>query len=271
LPPAVASAQATVTSDLLTQPLVLAAAPAPSAESWDDFREGWHYRSTLGLWASKIEGTVGRETGVGDFTSDVDSSFSDLVDKMTGAIGVNFELGNGPFTMLVNGQWNRFEDDAETRNGFDADVEAQLAWIDIAGSYKFFDETYGEQALENRLTLEGIVGVRWVYLSAEIDVNEGPFAGANEDREKNWFDPYVAARMKYSIDRNWNFTVSGGVGGFGLGSDLAWQAAGYVEYRFTQQFSLYGGYRAVAFDYDDDGFVFDTVLHGPEIGMGFRW
>ena len=60
------------------------------------------------------------------------------------------------------------------------------------------------------------------------------------------------------------------VGGFGVGSDFAWSLNAEFEYRFNPTWSAFVGYRVFDYDYEDDGFKFDMMLHGPLIGIGWR-
>lgn len=66
-------------------------------------------------------------------------------------------------------------------------------------------------------------------------------------------------------------TVLADVGGFGVSSDLTWQALGGIEYRFNETWSLKAGYRAMGVDYRNAGLKLDGVPHGPAIGVGIRF
>lgn len=52
-------------------------------------------------------------------------------------------------------------------------------------------------------------------------------------------------------------------------------ATGIVGYRFNDSTSMYAGYRAVSWDYDDgsgsNNFEWDVTLHGPMLGFGYRF
>jgi opacity protein-like surface antigen len=65
--------------------------------------------------------------------------------------------------------------------------------------------------------------------------------------------------------------VLGDVGGFGVGSDLTWQAFGGVSYDINETWSIKAGYRALATDYENGGFRLDAVSHGPVVGLGVRF
>ena len=53
--------------------------------------------------------------------------------------------------------------------------------------------------------------------------------------------------------------------------DLTWQAFGGVEYRFAQHWSARAGYRALGIDIDTRETRIDAVLHGPLLGVSYRF
>ena len=233
-------------------------------DAWDDYADRWRLHLNLALWAPRINGSIGK----GDFETDLDVSFADLFDKLTLAYGLDAEVRKGRFAVILFGQYQHFEADAATARGFDADASVNFALIDIALAYQVLNMPGG--APDSRFSIEALAGFRWTYLSAKIEINEGPFAGLEQDREKNWFDPYVGTRLRYDFDRHWNVSALGTIGGFGVGSDVAWSAYGQLEYRFDAKWSFILGYRAISYDYEDDGFIFDVTMHGPVIGLGIR-
>ena len=64
------------------------------------------------------------------------------------------------------------------------------------------------------------------------------------------------------------------IGGFGIGSDLAWQLQAMAGYRFSKLFDLTAGYRVISLDYQSgeglSTFVYDMVTFGPMIRLGFN-
>lgn len=250
-------------------PLYAATSPEKTAaekkaDLWNDRSENWHYISHLGFWFAQSSGTVGK----GDFEVDADASFSDIFDKLNFGFGIDSELRKGPFSLIIFGMYQHFESDATGPLGNDGDVEAELAVVDLALAYEFWRTPLGDGG--SSFALEGLAGLRWTYLSAGIDINEGPLAGRDQDRDKNWFDPYLGARARIDFDRHWNVSVLGTAGGFGVGSDFAWSSYAQLEYRFNEKWSAFVGYRAMSYDYEDDGFKFDVTLFGPVIGVALR-
>jgi hypothetical protein len=92
---------------------------------------------------------------------------------------------------------------------------------------------------------------------------------------QDWFDPLVGARAIFDLSEKWAVSLDGSIGGFGVGSDFAWDAAGLIGYRFglfgKDNAAVFGGYRAHSQDYidgsGDDKFEWDVTLHGPILGL----
>ena len=73
----------------------------------------------------------------------------------------------------------------------------------------------------------------------------------------------------------WTFNLRGDVGGFGVGSDFAWQLFPYVSWQFGERASMQAGYRAISMDYDEGSglseFKYDVVTQGAQLGVTFRF
>jgi len=90
-------------------------------------------------------------------------------------------------------------------------------------------------------------------------------------RDDYWFDPYVGLRGRYNFNKTVYTAVRGEIGGFGVGADLMWQVEGVVGINLTRSIFTEIGYRALGADFRDNNFVFDVVLHGPQITTGITF
>jgi hypothetical protein len=65
--------------------------------------------------------------------------------------------------------------------------------------------------------------------------------------------------------------VRGDGGGFGVGSDLTWQAFPYFGWQFAKWGSLQAGYRWLYMDYETGSgtrqFKYDMLNQGPQLGF----
>jgi hypothetical protein len=90
-------------------------------------------------------------------------------------------------------------------------------------------------------------------------------------RADYWFDPYVGLRGRYNFSKAFYTAVRGEIGGFGVGSSLMWQVEGAVGCNLTRNIFTEIGYRALSFDYENDGLTFDAITHGPQITTGIKF
>jgi hypothetical protein len=89
-------------------------------------------------------------------------------------------------------------------------------------------------------------------------------------RDDYWFDPYGGLRLRYNFNKTFYTAVRGEVGG-GVASDLMWEVEGVIGINLTRSIFTEVGYRALAVDYDNDGLLFDTVMHGPQVTAGITF
>jgi hypothetical protein len=94
-----------------------------------------------------------------------------------------------------------------------------------------------------------------------------------------WVDPLVGLRVRHQFTPGHELTLSGDIGGFGVGSELSWQAVGAYRFAFAK---IYGadwsgmiGYRALYADYSKGAgntlYRFDVLQHGPMVGVSARF
>ncbi len=114
---------------------------------------------------------------------------------------------------------------------------------------------------------EVLAGGRVNFMGGGVEVS-----GTSYDQDKTWFDPIVGVRLRASTAGRWDFSLRGDIGGFGVGSEFAWQIHPLVEFRASRGVGITAAYRAMDMDYaSDDGFVWDVTTFGPELGVTFRF
>ena len=90
-------------------------------------------------------------------------------------------------------------------------------------------------------------------------------------KDDYWFDPYVGLRARYNFNKTFYTAVRGEIGGFGVGADLMWEVETVVGINLTRSIFTEIGYRALGADYENNGLLFDAVLHGPQITTGITF
>ena len=89
-------------------------------------------------------------------------------------------------------------------------------------------------------------------------------------QEETWADPVVGLKGRVSLTPQLYLTGWGMIGG-GASSDIVWDVLGGVGYQFNDTISAVAGYRAAGVDYENEGFVYDVIQHGPILGVVFRF
>ncbi len=90
-------------------------------------------------------------------------------------------------------------------------------------------------------------------------------------KDEYWFDPYLGLRGRYNFNKVFYTAVRGEIGGFDVGSELMWEVEGVIGINLTRSIFTEVGYRALSVDYNNDGFLFDTITHGPQITTGITF
>jgi hypothetical protein len=88
---------------------------------------------------------------------------------------------------------------------------------------------------------------------------------------ENWFDPFIGLRGRYNLTKALYLTAETDVGGFGIGSEITWEAYGALGLQITRNIYSEVGYRYLYLDYDTTSFIFQGALHGAQITAGITF
>ena len=230
----------------------------------------WNFTAAPYLILPSMNG----EVGIGEQFVDVDADPGKIFDNLEGAFMFFFEASNEKW--IVNFDFLYMKLGAGGTTPLlerPADVELKQLGLTFNGMYKVNDWA--------------AVGVGFRINSIDqsffIPALAGPGPGDIElpaiDRSANnsWVDPLIVARLMTRFDEsNWRLGIVGDIGGFGIGSDLAWQLNPFVGYQFSKLFEIDLAYRWLSMDYNSGGvgpdyFLYDMVISGPEIGFFFHF
>lgn len=127
------------------------------------------------------------------------------------------------------------------------------------------------------VSLEVLGGGRYVRLDVELDITGGGPLGAQleVDKDVDWLEPFVGARLRFMLSKSLTFAIRGDAGGFGIGSDMTWALVNTLQFQMSRKSVLLLGYRILDIDYDQGSggtrFVYDIMMHGPTAGVMFRF
>jgi hypothetical protein len=150
----------------------------------------------------------------------------------------------------------------------DGEISAkQIGW-ELAGLYKVMPWLeVGLGGLLNSITTD-----------VRIDQNEtdGGTSNLKKEMSQTWFDPMLVAVLKKNTpNTKVTYLLRGEIGGFGIGSDLAWQVQAQAGFHISEVFQLQIGYRIIGLDYEtgsgSDHFLYDMHTSGPMLRFGFNF
>ncbi len=210
----------------------------------------WSFDTSLYMLLAGMSGNVTAK-GV---TANVDVDFGTVVDNLEFGAAGSFRVGYDRWALTTEISYVGL---GISKGPVSADIDQWL--VEPTISYrvcKYF---------------EPLAGVRYNNLSGEI---RGPF-GRNPTGTQEWYDPIIGAKGSLPLTKSLSFDVRGDIGGFGVGSDLTWQAFPYLNWRFAKWGSAQLGYRWVFNDYKDGSggslFRYNVLMQGPQIGFTFHF
>jgi opacity protein-like surface antigen len=232
--------------------LALVSTPAVAAE--------WKHEFAPYVWGSAMEGTV----GIGPVSAEAEMSFSDILDDLEFGFMGAYRASRDRYSIAVDAIYMGL---GATEKGPGGALKADID-VDQIGLEADFGYAVGE-----RVTLFG--GLRYVSLDAELRVT-GPLGNElTASEEQDWVDPVVGAIYSWPFADQWTLNLRGDIGGFGVGSDFAWQGMATLRWQFSPRTSLGIAYRYLDMDYEDgkgsDYFKYDMATSGPAMGVIFTF
>jgi hypothetical protein len=213
-------------------------------------------------WLAGTTGTV----GVSGQRAKVDDSLGDTLRQTDSLIGLmgRGELRQGRLGLFLDAQHISL-DHADARVGrVTLDARSRLTIVESGAAW----QVAGSQPGGWELDVLG--GGRWTHLRNELRiVGAGTLADTAD-----WVDPFVGLRLRGRLSERWEYSLRGDIGGFGVGTRFAWQAAATLGYRlelFGRPATALVGYRALHQDYSSRELTYDVTMHGPVIGLNIRF
>ncbi len=258
----------------------------------------WAVRTTLYGWLTSIKGSL----AVNGNEVEVDADFSDTASEMDSLValmgytearkkpwGVYFDLvyANIGFTGGSVREGSPIPG-VDISTGTQSGADLALLVAELGGLYevKSWDTSNG-----GKTGLDVLAGIRYFHTSVDLTyeitgaVNLPPFGLSQEGSfavarsgDVDWVDPIVGLRLRHDFAGGDRLQLRGDIGGFGVGSEFSWQLMAAYAHDFTWGDSVLSvalGYRLLDIDYSTGSglkeFDFNTTLHGPLLGLTFRW
>lgn len=232
----------------------LVAALAPPVATARD----WSGQVTLYGWGAGVAGDFTPFAGAP--TLSFDKSLSEVIEDLDAAFFMTGLARKGDLVFFGDLTYSSSSRDGLVPPGVPAAGEVTIRSITLAAGRRF-----GAGAGTNVDVLGGLRG--W-SLDGSVTV---PLAGVSLSPAEEFVDPILALRVNTEVAPRWSLLGYIDVGGFGVGSDLTWQAAVTANYQATENFYVSAGWRHLYLDYRDGGTLFEGSMSGPLLGATWRF
>ena len=222
----------------------------------------WGYQLMPYIWFPRIDG----ELEVLDEEVPFDASFGDLFDKLNFAFMMTFEARKGRWGIGTDLMYINL--DAENTNS------DRLVFIGSEVTEKLFmigpEVAYRAVESENAY-LDILGGFRYWHSSLDVDLTRRVLPPISASETDNWVDPLIGVRVGGQFGKGWGGVVNVDVGGFGAGTDFAWQAFGGLSKDFKERYSFLFGFRGLGLHFDDSHVLRRLTFYGPVMGMKLKF
>jgi hypothetical protein len=233
-------------------------APHAAAQSSSN---DWQFSLAPYLWAAGMDGTI----GIADLEADVDLAFSDIITDLDFALMGHFDMRNEAWVLSSDVVFVDLGQSVVIVEGpIEGTVTANLdlTLIELAGGYR----------VSPVFTL--FVGARWVDMGSSLGYS-GDLVEEEIGASASWVDPLIGVHALAPLNNRWWLGIRGDVGGFGVGSELTWQAYADIGFRASKLVSLMLGYHVFDMDYEDGSGLaaadLDVMISGPQLGVVFTF
>lgn len=228
-----------------------AAAPSLPSPAEDAPDEGWGFLVKPYLFASGLDGRVGSDRGM----VAIDVDFDELLDSLDVGAMLGFELvpPGSRWKVLADLMYVELEERGTAPGPLATSIDATIE--------QFIAELSAAYELREDGRLELLAGARYWSLSGELEAGM-----ASADGDEDWIDPLIGARSRLPLGEHFDVMLRADVGGFGVGSEFAYNLGAGVAWSLSRSVQLALGYRHLDVDYDDD-VEYDVAQSGPLFGF----
>ncbi len=221
----------------------------------------WQFQLTPYFWIAGING----KAGIGNLAVDVDAGITDSDVDLNFGFMATFEARKNRLIILTDLQYSNLGTDRATPRGLFSTASADFKTFVL-------DPEVGYRIVDNRekgAFVDVLGGFRYWRLKTDLTLNPGLLSGVSATRSRGWVDAVAGIRGRAHITPRIFLTGKADLGGGG--SNFSYQLFGGAGVLVGKRYALIAGYRDLAVNYDKDGFLFDTALHGPILGFGIKF
>jgi len=233
-----------LTSSLLAQN----SDPAPDSK--------WKVALTPYLWFAGASADIGFR----DQTIPVEAEFKDVLENLKMGFLMHAEATNGQWIVMGDIVYMKIvKEGSIDLPSLSPELTLKQTIGELAGGYTLLNSN-------DRFFIDGFAGIRYFEVDNAIDTGNRVLL----DRTINTTDPILGLRLRTTSEK-WQGSLRADIGGFGIGSELSWKSNLLVGYRFSELFTLHGGYQVYGLDYEKEDFSLNVTSAGIALGFGFEF
>jgi len=219
---------------------------------------GWRVGTSMYVWTTRLDG----EMAFNGTTVPVDVPFNKIFENLKFTFMGLVEVGKGRWSFMSDIFYAKLEPSTSNRFGtFDSQIEQFI------GNFAVF-----YRIVETPTTrFDTYAGARVNWMETDVDIRLNNNTTLSESGEKTWIDPIIGVRLHQELTDKFFIRALADIGGFGVSSDITWQAMASLGYRISDHSSIGLGYRALGTDYTSGSTTYDVISHGLLLGFEYKF
>jgi hypothetical protein len=114
---------------------------------------------------------------------------------------------------------------------------------------------------QERIKVDFLAGFRFWHIAESLNFNPSAL-GLSFSNSLNWVDPMLGGRIQTAVSPKIVLNLLGDVGGWGTGSQIEYDVAGYLGYKVNPKVTLLGGYTYLRVVYRSGPFLLNIHMPG---------
>ncbi len=236
--------------------------------------DGWRFQIAPYFLMPGLNGKV----GYGGITTDLAMDFGDILDRLDMGIMVMATAQRGRWVFGFDAMYFKLSDQGtSSASGPFGFVQAD-GTLELTTTQQIYQPTLAYRLFDTPTgNFDAFVAARYtslendVYLASTTTIPSLPGGTRTLSDEQTWWDPVVGGRTSIPFAGAFAVNALADFGGFAAGCDVTYQWLLTLRWDFATHFAAAGGYRYMKQDYEEDGFVWDMVMKGPILGVGFAF
>ena len=183
---------------------------------------GWSFSFVPYLWLPEINGNVQVRRLSASFHVGYDQIFDLLGDGDLFAAMGHFEARRGRLSLFVDAVGGHVTPSGESPRGAKVDSTINFSFVEFGPAFRIL-EMPSWVAGRRPIVIEALTGGRFMHFYSKLSLaGQRGLVNVSDSASLDWVDPFVGGRWRVPIVGDLDLSFRGDIGGFGAGSQLAW-------------------------------------------------